>query len=612
MTKYYSSLSLLLFTIFFNVFNFGFTQELDIQSKSEYIEILKDSSYKQTKTVIFKPSKERRVYPIFYDTELEWISNIKLYQKKGSRYKEIKKLRIVEEDVKSEYIISKKIKSIAIPSDGEIKLEYDVRCRELMYFTNLPFFSYDNVDTMTYTIKIPKEFDFEYDTIDKDSLDFFQLDSIKSTEAYNWRIKVIPKKVEPDFLQFFGIYRNMKVPLMRMLVIPNTYNRNSAKYLNDWYINNIASTKVLSENAKKKIDELTQDLEDPKAIIRTIYNYVKSNFKYVAIEIGMGAFIPSHVKEVYENKQGDCKDLSNFLTEALKYKGIETHLALAATFDHISDCDFPSLSSANHVICVAYVDDKPILMDPTDTIHIEGTPVQSLQDRTILIVNNEGGSFFKVAPNSPEENQIKYEAELNLNSEKSEIDGLFTIAYNGSSSNYFKRVLQSEGKEKLQSYSKTLFEEIFGNQTISDLKVEPVDENYYVNGNLNIQGRTFNDGQNKFLFLDFLPRLIESENRKTLIIGTYLRNPYQKTVYLKIQLDELIEDFDIIKHSFNEKGVKLDLSIDAISENELEIKYDFTINHIFIDKHNLESTNKILTDFNNIINEPIILKKQKS
>ena len=126
----------------------------------------------------------------------------------------------------------------------------------------------------------------------------------------------------------------------------------------------------------------------------------------------MGAFIPSHVNEVYQNKYGDCKDLSNLLSAMLNYKGIKSDIALASTFDHTSDCDFPSLSAANHVICVAYVNGTIVMLDPTDSIHKEGTVVQSLQDRSIFIVNSNGGEFQKIIKPNTENNKIDYELSI--------------------------------------------------------------------------------------------------------------------------------------------------------------------------------------------------------
>ncbi|AXT19519.1 transglutaminase domain-containing protein [Flavobacteriaceae bacterium AU392] len=601
---------ILLFFVFYNVK--GFTQNIHLKSRSEKIRVQEDSSFINEVTIEFKRTDKPHLYPIYYDAELEQISDIQLSAKKGKRIKKISIKNIYEENLELDYIASKKIKSIEIPANTEVKLTYSVSCPELMYFSSLQLFSYNKIDTLKYQISIPKKFELAHNTIYKDSLSFYAIDSIKTSTGSIWNIKVSPKKVEPNPLHFFGIYKNIKVPLMRILVMPSSYKSQPIKYMNDWYFKNVTTKKGLNASVKQKIDELTANIVDPMQIVNIIYSYVKNNFKYVAIEIGMGAFIPSHANEVYLNKQGDCKDLSNFLSEALKYKGIVSDIALAATFDHISDCDFPSLSSANHVICIAYINGKTILLDPTDPIHIEGTPVQSLQGRTILIINSNGGSFFEVKQFSPQENEIYYQMDLKIDTNNTLIEGGFDIDYNGISGNYLQRNLKNESKKEFENFAKLFYEEVFGNQSISDLIITNEFKKLHFEGNISINGKTFNDGLNKYLFIDFLPRLIETENRETLIEGIYLRNPFHKKVRVKIKVNEPIETFNTIEHHYEGEGILLNVKISAISNLVIECSYDFIFDYIFIEKENIDETNEILKLFKKIINEPIVLKKQKS
>ena len=604
--RYFICLSI---TLFFN--SIGNSQNLQLVSKTEKIKVLDDASFVNEITINFKKSDKIRLYPIFYDTKLEFISNIKIYSKRGRRYKKLTLKKIYEEDIDLDYITSKKIKSIQIPAKKEIKLTYSVTCSELMYLSSLEFFSYYDVDTLNYHLELPNKYFLAHDIIDKKSIPHFSIDSLKTDTNSLWKIKIAPKKIEPDPLHYFGIYKNIKAPLMRTLVAPITYKNKPSKYMNDWYFKSLISKKVLNDDIKKKIDELTYKITDNNKIVNILYNYVKRNFKYVAIEIGMGAFIPTPVDEVFLNKQGDCKDLSNFLSEVLKYKGIKSDIALAATFDHISDCDFPSLSSANHVICIVYLDDKKTLLDPTDFIHVENQPVQSLQERTIFIINSNDGDFYKSNNFSPQQNEISYNLTLNLNSEKSILDGSFNINYTGISGNFLKRYFKSENKKDFYNFSKSLYEDVLGKQSISNLKYNNNANKFSLNGNLLIKGKTFNDNLNKYLFIDFLPRLFDTEDRETLLEGTYIRNPFYKKVRINIKIDEPIQFFEKIEHHFKEKGITLDLKIKYISKQEIECNYDFVFNHLFIDKSNIKKTNEILESFKKIINEPIVLKKQK-
>lgn len=589
----------------------GFAQNLYLSAKTENIEVKSDSSFVREITIAFKKSPELRAYPILFDTELEKVSNIKIFRKRKTRLKELDLGRVVEEDVDLEYIASKRIKVVKIPKDEEIHLKYSVSCHELMYLSSLSFFSYNNIDTLRYKIKVPKEFDLSYKLIYKDSLQYFSLDSVKTDAISTWNIKTVPQKVTHNPLQFFGIYKNLKVPMMKALVAPVEYKDRSLAYMNNWYYKNLGSKRGLNYASKLKIDELTAGITDQNKILDVLYNYVKSNFKYVAIEIGMGAFIPSHANEVFSSKQGDCKDLSNFLSEALNYKGIKSDVALAATFDHTSDCDFPSLSSANHVICIAYIGNKEILLDPTDPIHTQETPVQSLQTRTILVVNAEGGKFLEVKPFSPQQNKISCQMSLKLDSSTMLITGSFDINYAGISDNYLQRAYTYQSGKKFDTYIKSYFEEIFRNQPITNLVTTNTNRKLSFKGDITISGKTFNDGASKYLFPDFLPKLIETESRESLLDGTYIKYPFQKEVKVSIQLDEAIEKFETKKYKYGGEGASLIVKIGFVSDQEVQLTYDFIFDHIFINRNNIDITNDILKSFKKVINEPIIFKKKK-
>ena len=77
-------------------------------------------------------------------------------------------------------------------------------------------------------------------------------------------------------------------------------------------------------------------------------------------------------------------------------------------------------------------------------------------------------------------------------------------------------------------------------------------------------------------------------------------------------MNEPIETFKPIEHFFEGAGISLRVTIKSISNLEIECNYDFILDHIFIEKKNINKTNAILKSFKKIINEPIILKKQNS
>jgi len=588
----------------------GIAQNISIGNRVEDIIIKEDTSFVKHVNVVIKESDETVSYPIFYDSELEKVSDIQVFSKKGKRYKPVKDKVVVEDDVKLEYIASKKVKSVIIPPGSALKISYTIESEELMYLSDLRFFSNNTIDTLKYRITVPNTFQFIYNTIYKDSLEYMSIDSISTDSMTRWDIEVVPEKTEPDLLSFFGIYRNKKSPLMRTIVVPASYKGNGMKYMNDWYLQKVGTKRGLNPQVIHRINELTKGKSKPSEILDILYNYVKNNFKYVAIEIGMGAFVPSHANEVFSNKEGDCKDLSNFLSEALNYKGIKSHIALAATFDHISDCDFPSLSSANHVVCLAYLDDTPIILDPTDPIHAPKTPVQSIQNRSILIVNPSGGEWHRAQGFTPQQNLIDYEIDLKENSDKMSMQGGFVAKYNGISGNFLRRQFMHSDEEKINATIKKHFQLVFGNQSIEDFSIIAKPKVVDTDGKLSINGKIFNDTDSRILFLDFLPPLLETQERGELLEGTHLGSNISKKVRLHMEMGEDFETFEPVEHLFSKEGVSLSLKIVSPSDSIVAINYEFVCDHDLVDKENSKAINEILTSFKKILNDPIILEKK--
>lgn len=586
------------------------SQGISIADHVEKVIIKKDTSFLRDVSVILKESEETTMYPIFYDSELEKVSNIQVYFKKGKRFKLQKDNIILEDDVELEYVASKRVKSIVIPPRTESKITYNVDCKELMYFTSLRFFSNNPIDTLRYDISVPNEFQFIYNMIYKDSLGYIKIDSSTTNNLKNWNIEAIPQKIEPDPLAFFGIYRNKRVPLMRTLITPSSYKGKEVRYMNDWYLKKIESRRGLNPQAIHEINKLTEGINEPTEILDVLYDYVKNNFKYVAIEIGMGAFIPSHVNEVFSNKEGDCKDLSNFLSEALNYKGIKSHVALTATFDHISDCDFPSLGSANHVVCVAYLDKIPIILDPTDPIHFPLTPVQSIQNRTLYIVSPNGSEWHTAQRFTPQQNLIEYEIDLKEDSNKMLMIGQFNARYHGISGNFLRRQYSDLDNKKTNITLKKHFKSLFGNQSILDFNLLDKTDVVDVKGEIHMNGKIINDVDNRILFIDFLPKPWETQQRDKLLVGTHLESNLSKKIRLRIEMNESFGGFEPIVHLFAEKGVSFSLKINAASDSALLIDYEFLCDYDLVSVENSKALNTILTSFKKVINDPIILKSK--
>ena len=82
---------------------------------------------------------------------------------------------------------------------------------------------------------------------------------------------------------------------------------------------------------KSQVNELTANFTSEKEKIETIYDFVQSKIRYVAIEIKRGRVIPHEPLKVFTNKYGDCKDKAFLFITMLKEVGIDAFPVLART-----------------------------------------------------------------------------------------------------------------------------------------------------------------------------------------------------------------------------------------------------------------------------------------
>jgi hypothetical protein len=117
-----------------------------------------------------------------------------------------------------------------------------------------------------------------------------------------------------------------------------------------------AEIRALAEN-------ITRGIEDRRAQTEAIDRWVKRNIRYVAIEIGVGAYVPNAAADVLRNRYGDCKDKATLMSALLAVKGIASELVLINSANSYSLPERPRLGAFNHAII--YVPEFKTYSDPT-------------------------------------------------------------------------------------------------------------------------------------------------------------------------------------------------------------------------------------------------------
>jgi hypothetical protein len=211
---------------------------------------------------------------------------------------------------------------------------------------------------------------------------------------------------------------------------------------------------------------------------------------------------------------------------------------------------------------------------------------------------------------STDDNIIEYLIELQSDSMHMNLEGTFSVSYEGITGNFIKRRFLNHSDRETLTIAKKHYSSVFSDQTISNLMIDNRKGKLVTDAELTVKGKIFDIDDKRLLFIDFLPGILENLDRDQLIEGMYIGNTIGKKVKLRIVLDRSFEAFPAITHLFKENGVELSVEISNPTDRTIICIYKFDMKHITIDKTNLNIINEILKSFKNLINEPIILKLQ--
>lgn len=161
----------------------------------------------------------------------------------------------------------------------------------------------------------------------------------------------------------------------------------SPQDLYDFYVHNIREVnKQRSPVLKQLADSIVAGAQSEREKVKRIYDWVKTNIRYVAFEAGYGGYVPRQATLVCNNKYGDCKDMSSLQFGLLQELGIEGHLtwigtrAIPYTYDEV-----PLMNVDNHMILSVKDGSDWVFLDGTDPNGVYGLPAPHIQGKEAMI-----------------------------------------------------------------------------------------------------------------------------------------------------------------------------------------------------------------------------------
>jgi len=205
---------------------------------------------------------------------------------------------------------------------------------------------------------------------------------------------------------------------------PGVASKNAGSWdaMGKWYDQLSAGRRNPSRELSEKARQLTAGITDFDGKLRALASFLQSDVRYVAIEIGVGGYLPHAAQDVFRVRYGDCKDKATLLSSMLHELGIESDYVVISTNRGTVHPDLPS-PSFNHMILAIEMPQgvnsdqyrsvltsksgkRYLIFDPTDTYTPVGELRGDLQDSYALLVAEGRGELIHTPLLAPETNLL--------------------------------------------------------------------------------------------------------------------------------------------------------------------------------------------------------------
>ncbi len=176
---------------------------------------------------------------------------------------------------------------------------------------------------------------------------------------------------------------------------------------------------VLPEALKAQVRDMTGKASTPLEKVRILYDYLAATTRYVSIQIGIGGFQPMTAEEVYKNKFGDCKGLTNYMQAMLSECGIDSYYTEIGVGDRHLLADFANPLFTNHAILQVPLGADTLWVECTAPELPLGYTLGSIAGRSALVYKNHTTEIVRVNSYADSLHLLDTEARLDLASDGS-------------------------------------------------------------------------------------------------------------------------------------------------------------------------------------------------
>lgn len=263
-------------------------------------------------------------------------------------------------------------------------------------------------------------------------------------------------------------------------VVRYAWGRDSWRNVGSWYRGLLHSVPRDDASIKALAKHLTDGAQDDRERLERLVRYVQDRVRYVAVQIGVGGYVPTPPAETVGRQWGDCKDKGLLLVDLLDRVGIEALPALVRLdASKAFDAAFPSAHQFNHLIVA--IPEAEVATTPEDPISGGYLFVDATQTRgsarylnswasgqQALIVTPGGGSLVRT-PVLPQAQSQRLHGIWTVGSSGT-AQAQLTLDYTGDAASSLLGVEQSTDPKELESRIQSAWRAVVPLASVSDVQ----------------------------------------------------------------------------------------------------------------------------------------------
>ena len=225
-----------------------------------------------------------------------------------------------------------------------------------------------------------------------------------------------------------------------------------------WYAELARGRDALPDAAKAEVARVTEGLSDRRAIARALYAHLQQSTRYVSVQLGLGGWQTIPAADVFANRYGDCKALTNYLGAMLREAGVPSYPVLIRAGASRSDLDpdFPD-NVFNHVILFVPLDDAGpvgdgIWLEATSQTAPFGVLGSFTEGRYGLLVSPAGGTLVRTPDSAPDRAARTRRAEVQLLA-GGNASATMATRYRGDRAGRFRSIMGDLGPREQQEWA---------------------------------------------------------------------------------------------------------------------------------------------------------------